>query len=597
MLDKMRENAQSWGIKIIFGVIILAFIFAFAGPGGGEDPVVAYVNGAPITVQEFQRVLQQQESQTPETRQAVLGSLARNELLRQFAADHGIVVTEGEVREAIRTMSAFQSEGGGFDLAKYKGIVRDPEAFEQDTRDEMLKGKLAGFLSLPAMPSEAEAHAIFEWQNEKTSLEYVSIPAASFLAQAKVDPAAVVKYYEENQFLFQQPQRAEFDYIAFTPKGLAAKQEVSEQDIADHYEKFAATLMQPRTASYSEILIAVGDNPTQESVDEAAGQARALLQALADGTPFDQAAPGGALELTSALDDLPPGVSQALSGLEPGGISAPVPTTEGLAILKLHSLEEARPYTLDEARQIIVERISEQRALESLDDAVEEAIAALSQGNDLARTAEIVGLPLEHTGPRALMELQQEFSLGEEPANALFAQEIGKVSNTPVRLTEGYLVAVKTADLAPMTLPIADVRGEIGAKLMLDTAQDLARTRAEAILLGQDTDHTFQTSAAFTRSGPIPVPGANAQIVADAFAAKPGAWLPSPYQVPGGLVVARAMDVTKPGEAQWVAEQAMWMRTAGEIARRELNVAFQQHIFANADASGVIEVVRPELLQ
>ena len=56
MLDLIRANAQSWGVKIAFGIIILVFVFwGVGGLTGGPSTVILTVNGEPITIQEFQR--------------------------------------------------------------------------------------------------------------------------------------------------------------------------------------------------------------------------------------------------------------------------------------------------------------------------------------------------------------------------------------------------------------------------------------------------------------------------------------------------------------------------------------------------------------
>lgn len=121
--------------------------------------------------------------------------------------------------------------------------------------------------------------------------------------------------------------------------------------------------------------------------------------------------------------------------------------------------------------------------------------------------------------------------------------------------------------------------------------------QAEAILLGEEEPGTLKTSAAFTRNGPVPVTGINPQIIQDAFAAEPGEWLPSPYAIPEGLLVAKSTATILPDEATWLEQKPGWTQTAGEIARRELNLAFQQQVFTKADAEGAIEVVRADLLQ
>ncbi|GHU97823.1 hypothetical protein AGMMS50248_03240 [Deltaproteobacteria bacterium] len=57
MLDYIRSNAQSFGIKLAFGIIILVFVFWGVGSfsDGNSVNTVATVNSDPIHVQQFER--------------------------------------------------------------------------------------------------------------------------------------------------------------------------------------------------------------------------------------------------------------------------------------------------------------------------------------------------------------------------------------------------------------------------------------------------------------------------------------------------------------------------------------------------------------
>ena len=58
MLDGIRANAQSWGVKVAFGIIIVVFVFWGIGSYTGPKGYVATVNDMHITELEFQRGLQ-----------------------------------------------------------------------------------------------------------------------------------------------------------------------------------------------------------------------------------------------------------------------------------------------------------------------------------------------------------------------------------------------------------------------------------------------------------------------------------------------------------------------------------------------------------
>lgn len=112
MLEIMRENASGWIIKILFAVIILAFVLTF-GMGGlntGADPTLATVNDQIITRAEFEDAFQRAaegmrkanpnvtpaQLQDPKFKQMVLGELINSRLLLAEAARLGVSVSDEE---------------------------------------------------------------------------------------------------------------------------------------------------------------------------------------------------------------------------------------------------------------------------------------------------------------------------------------------------------------------------------------------------------------------------------------------------------------------------------------------------------------------
>ncbi|MBO5491356.1 MAG: SurA N-terminal domain-containing protein, partial [Desulfovibrio sp.] len=130
MLEYIRSNAQSFGVKLAFGVIILVFVFWGVGSLNEGDSVnlVATVNGDAITAREFEMAYRRAEEavlrQNPglprdrfkqELGRQVLRGLVEQTLLRQEAARVGLAVTPLELRAAVGQIKAFQNDKGQFD--------------------------------------------------------------------------------------------------------------------------------------------------------------------------------------------------------------------------------------------------------------------------------------------------------------------------------------------------------------------------------------------------------------------------------------------------------------------------------------------------
>ena len=116
MLDGIRNNAQSWGVKIAFGIIILVFVFWGVGSYTGPKGLVATVNGKNITEVEFQRAYAQMEDNirrsapnlTPEMMEGlqlerrVLDQLIQEKLIESEAERAGLTVSPYELRALIQ---------------------------------------------------------------------------------------------------------------------------------------------------------------------------------------------------------------------------------------------------------------------------------------------------------------------------------------------------------------------------------------------------------------------------------------------------------------------------------------------------------------
>jgi len=73
MLDPMRKYAQSWGIKIVFGLIIIVFVFWGVGSFRGDKAsVLATVDDEPVLIKDYEKAYQENlrlvKNKTPTSR-------------------------------------------------------------------------------------------------------------------------------------------------------------------------------------------------------------------------------------------------------------------------------------------------------------------------------------------------------------------------------------------------------------------------------------------------------------------------------------------------------------------------------------------------
>ena len=615
MLDKMRENAQSWVIKLLFGIIILAFIFTFTSPKGDSETVIAYVNGDPIAVDDFQRLLPRTANQEPDAKRSVLFQMVNMLLMEQVAKQNGITVSDAELVRDINSNPQFQTNGV-FDIDRYKAIVGGkPERFEENERVNLLLGKFNRFAALPAQPSEPEIRSLFLWQNEQAVVEYAVISPADFFAQTESHDDEAQAYYEKNQARFTEPAKANFEYVAFTPAALAPGQEVTDQEVQDYYETAGATLVSQKRYEFRHILLPVGETPTQEDVNAIQKSMAEIQKRLAQGEDFaslakrfalpGDTAPGEPIWMSPA--EMPDELAQALAGMEKNTISRPIITQAGLNLVQLVDVELPRQMSLEEAKPIIVDRIAQEKAAKILGDKLDETISQMNQGVKLPQIAENLELAVKETGshdPRTARGRVRPQRRSRGYADDAHGRQ------TPPRprsrsATAAISWPARSTTCPETVMPLEQVRQQIDVEIRRAKAQELALEKAQEVLVegAKGRGDVLATYASklketepFVRSGQIAGLQVDPKLTSDAFTAKPGQWLPTPYSSANGYVVARLKETLPASEELWQQQKQGWAQAALEIYRREIYQAVNNSLFERANAKGAVELVRPDLL-
>lgn len=630
MLEIMRENAQSWIIKILFAIIILAFVLTF-GLGGFNDkgdPIVAYVDDDPISRVEFETKLARfvenlrqnknltpAQLESPELKQMVLNDMISRRLLLREAGKLGITISNEEVYKAISSMPAFWNKDKRFDKERYTALLRrsrtTPEQFEADFRQNLLQGKLQRFVTKTAQGTPEQGRAIYNWLREQARIKYLIINPEDFLEKAEVTDEAVAKFYQDNLDKFQKPATAKFEYIAFTPRELAAAQPVSEEELKAYYEAHKESYKQKEQVKARHILIALAPTATPAEVEQGLERIKKVLAQAKKGKDFAElameysegpsAATGGELGWFGHGAMVQP-FEEAAFAMKKGAISEPVRTDFGWHIIKVEDRKESRQQDFDEVKNRLRDTIAEDKAADKVSDLLDESMDRLFSGMTLKEIAKELKLDVSTTPMVSAQQVQQVFGMTAEAAEVLFAAPLAEKPKTPLAIEGGYVLAEKLKDEPSAPIPMETVKDSIRKSLRAQEAADLARKQAEDILArltGEEAIPTMErykssikTSEAFRRQGPIPALGQNQQLIAATFKAEEKSWLPEVYRTQAGFIVASLAERIAAPADEWEKERDAWIKTATDRYSQEMFQAYLEALRAEAS----IEIVRPDLL-
>lgn len=624
MLDGLRQNAGSWIIKILFGIIILAFVFAY-GSGtlnNNGGAVMAYVDETPILIKDFQtslsREVEQLRTQMPNLsnedmkrmglKEYVLSGMVNNVLVRKSAEDLGLGVADEEVKERIRAYAAFRNQDGGFDTKVYKAVLRGnrmtPGEFEDSLRAQMISEKLQRYLASTVIVDEAEARDYFLFQGEKLTMDYLLFPWKDFEKGVEPTQTEIQAYYDSNKERFKLPARASFQYLLFTPQALADAQTVTDDEVKAYYEANKDEFARPEQVHARHILIKLDQDADEKQVADARARIMRVKGRLAKGKSFADLAKkysegpsnvrGGDLGWFGR-GMMVPAFEEAAFGQEPGKVSDPVRTRFGWHLIQVDERREAGTLPLAEAAPAIRKTLGEEKAADEVGDKLDQAIDQIIVGDTLPKVAEALDMNLGSTGPMTQQMLVQQMGVDGESAEAMFNIMPDSASDTPIAVEGGYMLVAKTNFIDATYSPLEEVKDAIVEALKRDGAMKLAKEKADTVLaslLDSAEAEAVQakyadqivSSEPFGRKGVVPELGMNPSLVETVFGTPAGQWLETSFPVESGFVLARAGERIAPPEDVWEKAKGPFM---AQFAQAKANELFQAYV---ADLRDKVEV-------
>jgi len=239
MLRFMRKYAAGWMIKIIFGVIILVFIFwGVGGMQGDAEKTVAEVGSHKITRMEyedaFKRLVDTYRNifkerfdeklvKTLKLREATMNDLVDRYLLIQKAKELGMTVSDKEFRDRLETVDAFKKDGK-FNKKVYQEVLKlnniEAGKFEQSEKLAMLSGKMMNLIrDNGVVLSDEGVWNAYVKEKGKIDLAYMVFDPSDYVKKVAVTDKDVEDLYEKEKGSHVSENRYRLKYITVIDKG------------------------------------------------------------------------------------------------------------------------------------------------------------------------------------------------------------------------------------------------------------------------------------------------------------------------------------------------------------------------------------------
>ncbi len=621
MLDLIRQRAQSWGVKIAFGIIILVFVFWGVGSYNQPSPgVAATVNGKPILMQEFSELAHRQTEQVRamdpnmseeamkslNIRGQVLQMIVTRAMLEQEAARLNITVTPLELLRVISAIPAFKDEKGAFARARYEKILEQQGQsvvkFEQDMARDLLMEKMRGYVVMAASVSPEEARRRFSFQMERRTISYVLFDLNDYRAGVSIGDDAVKTYYDANQSLFAEPAKTALRFVEVTPKTLAPSMTVSDAEVNEAYARG------PQRYHLSQIALTLAADADAAKDAEVKAKIEGIAKEIADGADFatvakekseDPSAAAGGDAGWVPKNRLDPVVVAALQNLKKGQLTQPLKVPAGYVLLRL---EESDPdWSLPEAeiKAALRQSIGEEKAALAFRDIQGQAEDMLVLNKPLDEIAKELHVAVQTTQLAPRDSLAQALSLKKAFAPSRFDGAAGALVGSILETEDGFAVAEISGQQAAGVKSLDAVRADIVEVLTKQEAEKKAEeaARKAAPEFAKGVPDAFKdkllTSAAFGRQGEIPGLGYSRALADAVFGSPLGVWLAQPYATSKGAVLVMPVESIAMTDAEW---DGLRDRVVPGLLQAKQNELFSAYLRDLGERSKV-DVPNPEIMR
>lgn len=631
MLDGIRANAQSWGVKLAFGLIIVVFIFWGIGGNSNRQGLVASVNGLNITAVEFEqekRALADNFQKaypgiTPEMLQSLqldqmaLQQLVQRKLIQSEANRIGLGISAYELSSFIHQIPMFFGPDGKFDKTVYleqlKNVNMPASKYEDMLRRDLLPEKFIGVATAGAYLSPETVRARFNFQREQRRVDYILFSSENFAAESVPTDEQIAKAYADRAALYHMPPRVRLEYIELDPLQMGDAAAITDEATAAAYQERIDQFITPERVHARHILVMVDEKASEAEVKKAEDAIRALEARIKAGEDFADVAREAGQDGTAQQggdlgwffhSQMVPAFADAAFALRPGEMSGPVRSPFGFHLIKLEEREDAKVQTLDEVRESLRASLASQVAADNLLDTANNVLAAALGGKTMAEAAAAAGLEVKITDAIMAEQLGQMLRVQAADVQAIMNAPTGGIVDSALRTDTGMLVIRVAESLPQMTRPLEEVRDELIPMLIRENARKLAQAEAEKIrtaFVDGKPDDDFaamvRRSELFGRDGYIAGLGMGMELTRMAFEQSekdgPGKWLDGAFTVDDGAVIASLAEVVRPDDEAWNQDSA---ELEARLQAERANALTQMYIYLLQNKASV-KILNPNLFQ
>jgi peptidyl-prolyl cis-trans isomerase D len=614
MLESLRKSVNTWPIRILFGLLVIAFLSWGVGDmvrGWDRGKPAIEVNGRGILPQdvtnEYKREYDRLQGMfggrlTPEMAKqfglmdSTIERLVTNSLLEESARQLDIVATDEIMRRHVASIPAFQDQQGQFNVSRYQQALSRAGMTEAGflalERSNLLRRQVAesigGGVSAPANLTEQ----LFRHREERRRAETITVSALSFPAPAAPDDAALETYYQSNTNQFMAPEFRSVAAIVIRPGDMAKPEDVTQQMLQEAYDRRLMEFSTAEKRNVRQVLLADENEAGRAGQLISAGADLEMIARTSSDTP-KQVADLGWIDRTG----LPAAVADTIFSLPEGKVGEPVQSPFGWHVFRVTGIQPATQKPLAEVQGQLAQEIAVENARDELYQMANALDDALGSGAGVAEAAkrlnlQVIEIPaIDAEGRDAAGAIIPNAPVDPRFLQLVFQTEQGLESAVTELETGGYMVVHVKSVTPAQPRPLAEVKAKVleswQAAQRQQAAEKQANDLAERARKGESMEALAKQASLkleqpepftrATRSSTLPP-----SVTTELFRGVPGTVSVAPG--PGGAVLAKLTEII-PADPK--ADEAKLASARAQLAQLLGQDLMEQFVAAQRKALGV----------
>jgi len=489
MLTKIREKSQGALAWVILTLICVPF--ALWGINNyldtGKEAAVASVGDRDFYQRDVNKAYEQYsqnlqglsvDEQTLKTQ--ALQKLIKDEVLLQYVHAEGLVITDDEAREFIKSLPYFQVDGK-FSDTQYKTLLSSQRIssgeFVSRIKNALTMEQFQHSIIDSSFSTQYDVEGFFKIQNQQRDVDFVAV---SLQASAeKPTDEEISTYYQQHQALYQMPEQVSVEYVELILEDIAKKVVLSDDKLKAYYDDQKELFTNPERRKISHILFSINDKITEKEAIEKAVKAKNELQnkdfsVLAAEVSDDKltAKKGGDLGLFN-VGVMEKSFEDAASTLKLGEVSNPVRSAFGYHLIKVTELVAGSVKPFDSVKNDVIQAYQKAQAENAFFEAGEKLTEMSFEHPDSLQTvATNLGVAVKKSS-LFTKDKGEGVAAEDKIRSAAFSEEVLQGNNSaPVELGVGRLVVVRLLEHKAATKrELSEVKQNVMSELTKQKAQ------------------------------------------------------------------------------------------------------------------------------